>query len=37
MRILKCNNEIDALTKENIILAADDLSEGELVVYPTEI
>ena len=36
MRILRCNSEIDATTKENIICAADDLSEGELVVYPTE-
>ena len=36
MRILRCNSEIDATTKENIINAADDLSDGELVVYPTE-
>ena len=36
MRILRCNNEIDATTRENIIMAADDLTEGELVVYPTE-
>ena len=36
MRILRCNNELDATTKENIILAADDLTEGNLVVYPTE-
>ena len=36
MRILRCNSEIDATTKENIINAADDLAEGNLVVYPTE-
>ena len=36
MRILRCNNDIDATTKENIILAAEDLMDGELVVYPTE-
>ena len=36
MRILRCNNEIDATTKENIMLAAEDLMNGELVVYPTE-
>ena len=36
MRILKCNSDIDAMTKENIILAAEDLADGELVVYPTE-
>ena len=36
MRILRCNSEIDATTRENIITAADDLLEGELVVYPTE-
>lgn len=36
MRILRCNSEIDATTKENIVMAADDLMVGELVVYPTE-
>ena len=36
MRILRCNNEIDATTKENIMLAAEDLMNGDLVVYPTE-
>ena len=36
MRILRCNSEIDATTKENIIMAADDLMVGGLVVYPTE-
>ena len=36
MRILKCNSDIDAMTKENIILAAEDLADGNLVVYPTE-
>ena len=36
MRLLKCNSEIDAMTKENIMLASDDLSSGDLVVYPTE-
>ena len=36
MRILRCNSEIDATTRENIMLAAEDLSDGELVVYPTE-
>ena len=36
MRILRCNSEIDATTKENIMLAAEDLMNGELVVYPTE-
>ncbi len=36
MRILRCNSEIDATTKENIIMAAEDLMVGELVVYPTE-
>ena len=36
MRILRCNNEIDATTRENITMAADDLMDGELVVYPTE-
>ena len=36
MRILRCNSDIDATTKENIICAADDLADGELVVYPTE-
>ena len=36
MRILRCNSEIDATTKENIIMAAEDLMVGGLVVYPTE-
>ena len=36
MRILRCNSEIDATTKENIILASEDLMDGKLVVYPTE-
>jgi L-threonylcarbamoyladenylate synthase len=36
MRILRCNSEIDATTKENIVMAAEDLMVGELVVYPTE-
>ena len=36
MRILRCNNEIDATTKENIMMAAEDLMNGDLVVYPTE-
>lgn len=36
MRILRCNSTIDATTKENIVMAADDLMVGELVVYPTE-
>lgn len=36
MRILRCNNEIDATTKENIMMAAEDLDNGDLVVYPTE-
>ena len=36
MRILRCNSEIDATTKENIMLAAEDIMNGELVVYPTE-
>ena len=36
MRILRCNNELDATTKENIIMAAEDLMNGDLVVYPTE-
>ena len=36
MRILRCNTEIDATTKENIVMAAEDLMVGELVVYPTE-
>ena len=36
MRILRCNNELDATTKENIMMAAEDLMNGDLVVYPTE-
>ncbi len=36
MRILRCNSEIDATTKENVILASEDLMDGKLVVYPTE-
>ena len=36
MRILRCNSEIDATTKENIILASEDLMDGKLVAFPTE-
>ncbi|MFA6804305.1 MAG: L-threonylcarbamoyladenylate synthase [Candidatus Methanomethylophilaceae archaeon] len=37
MRILKCNaKEIDDGTLKNILHAADDIGNGDLVVYPTE-
>lgn len=36
MRILKCDSSIDAETKRNIVAAAEDIAEGDLVVYPTE-
>lgn len=36
MKILKCNSEIDAVTRGNITIAADEIAEGQLVVYPTE-
>lgn len=36
MRVLKCNKELDGITHENIVQAAMDLADGELVVYPTE-
>ena len=36
MRILKCSEELDSETVENIKKAADDINNGKMVVYPTE-
>jgi len=37
MGILKCNNkEMDEATLKNVSIAAEDLRNGKLVVYPTE-
>ncbi len=36
MRVLKCDNKIDAATLDNIMHAVEDIGNGDLVVYPTE-
>lgn len=36
MNVLKCKNELDNETKLNIQKAADEIMNGNLVVYPTE-
>ena len=36
MRVLKCSAELDQATKEAVSAAAQDIRDGELVVYPTE-
>lgn len=36
MKVLKCSNEMDETTMKNIATAVNDISEGKLVVYPTE-
>ena len=36
MQILKCNDQLDQETLKNIVIAAEAIKDGKLVVYPTE-